>query len=581
MISRLSESKFVNAYNILCAEMTGTNSREAIYPTFCRIPENGKSLKHTHFEAEIFYIVNGVGEMNIQNEKCLVKSGDLIRIPPFADHELVNSSSEDLVFLSVYSEDFEIPKIPQNVLITAAPPTPNGPLHLGHISGPYLASDLISRYFSLRGSKTERHCGTDDHQNYVNEAARLADSNTENFRKHMRSRILNGLAKFNIAFDEFLEPKRDSEYQKSVLQFYYQAVEAGIIQTSEKQYPYCDHCDEFLFDALLEGICPHCKEESHGACEHCGFVASPYVLEGAKCARCKVQAQYKQTPVSTFDLSKFFPLIKDDLEILNLAPRIKKLCQMLEKHGAVDIALSTPSGPGIPIPNSEQHLHVWFEMAAHYKNFALSDKHWVHCFGFDNSFYYLLFIPTLLRAMYAHAKLPDSVVTNEFLSLEGFKFSTSRKHAIWADEFDANAEFLRLYLTLHRPAYTEVDFSRKTFEEFSKGLSKQMERLHSLALEREYTVESHGVQKSLVSCNRITRDVESAFAEFDLRRASRCVLDFMDRTLNGAERGLAQKLMLRTLATLMAPFMPKESEKLLCALGVEKAVWVKDWVRVL
>ena len=39
----------------------------------------------------------------------------------------------------------------KRVLITATPPTPNGDLHVGHLSGPYLGADVHRRYLEMRG----------------------------------------------------------------------------------------------------------------------------------------------------------------------------------------------------------------------------------------------------------------------------------------------------------------------------------------------------------------------------------------------------------------------------------------------
>ena len=57
-----------------------------------------------------------------------------------------------------------------SVLITP-PPTPNGPLHLGHLSGPYVAGDVAVRAARARGESVLSVSGLDVHQNYVVTAA--------------------------------------------------------------------------------------------------------------------------------------------------------------------------------------------------------------------------------------------------------------------------------------------------------------------------------------------------------------------------------------------------------------------------
>jgi methionyl-tRNA synthetase len=571
----------VKAYNILCYEILGNHDREGIYPTFCRIPTQGKTLKHSHFESEVFYIIRGHGQLTMGTECSSVSEGDLIRIPPFSHHELENTGLEELVFLSVYSEDFEVSYLPKKVIVTAAPPTPNGPLHLGHISGPYLVTDIVRRYLQMRGSEVACQSGTDDHQNYVDEGAWSRELDSEVFRKQMRARILKGLSHFKINFDEFIEPKTDLLYQEYIFQFYKRAVDVGVIKTKSIEYPFCETCDEFLFDARIEGFCPNCGESSRGGCESCGLVSSPYDLVQAYCTRCKNKSSSKNTDIGVFDLTHYLPLIKTDLEKLNLAPRLRHLIHTIQSMGRVECAITTPGGPGVRVPDSEQVLHVWFEMAAHYETFALGEEHWIHCFGFDNSFYYLMFIPSLLRAVNSRAKLPDSVISNEFLFLEGSKFSTSRNHALWADEFEGDRDHLRFYLTLNRPAFREADFSLKKFTEFSQDLSRRLKRLNLRIVQLEDDVDSRSLPQAILQCNRITRELEFSFSTFDLRRAAHHVFGFMDQVLEGSMSGSSEKLMIQTLATLMAPFMPEESERLLSALGYQRACWMKDWVRAL
>ena len=216
-------------------------------------------------------------------------------------------------------------------------------------------------------------------------------------------------------------------------------------------------------------------------------------------------------------------------------------------------------------------------MAAHYETFALSSDHWTHCFGFDNSFYYLLFIPTLLRALHSQAKLPDTIVSNEFLLLEGQKFSTSRNHAIWADEFSGNAEHLRLFLCLHRPSTENANFSELAFRSFSLDLGKQLATVQTRASKNKEVFNA----EALMDCNRFTREMEYFLspAVFDLRSASRRLLEFLDRILSSAQAGGA--LRMHTLAVVMAPFLPGESQKLLKNLGIERAEWLTDWTRAL
>lgn len=585
---RFDEAQYISAYDILCASMPGNSSRAGIYPTFCRIPSQGKTLKHSHFEAETFYVIEGTGRMTIGAETQTVCGGDLVRIPPSKEHELLNLGSNELVFLSVYSEDFEVSGLPARAIVTAAPPTPNGPLHLGHMSGPYLASDILSRYLRSQGGHVVSHSGTDDHQNYVGERARSFHQSSEVFRKSMRSRIVEGLQSFQISFDEFIEPRHDVEYQKRIGAFAERAIQSGVIERELLSLPFCEDCAHFLVDALNDGICPHCEQPSRGGCESCGLVVPPQELSRPRCGSCGGLAEKKEAEAYTFLLSQYLPLIQQDLEKLTLSPRLRELVRKVTQKKDVKVLLTYPSpvqdGEGLQLAETGQRIHVWFEMTAHYERFALSDETWIHCFGFDNAFYYLLFIPALLRAMDSRAKLPDHVITNEFLLLDGSKFSTSRGHAIWADEVKEESDLLRLFLCLNRPDRTPSDFSRLKAQAFIPEMRGMLDHLNGRA--QKVVGNMRQVDEgTLVLCNRFTREMELYYSPktFNLRRASRLLIDFIDMIQQAEGNESNEMLMLRVFATTAAPILPNESKKLFVTLGIDgdQNRWISDWTRVL
>ncbi|ROP32165.1 class I tRNA ligase family protein [Couchioplanes caeruleus] len=54
--------------------------------------------------------------------------------------------------------------------------------------------------------------------------------------------------------------------------------------------------------------------------------------------------------------------------------------------------------------------------------------------GLDNMYYYTVVLPAVAILLGDDKLLPDTMVTNQFLHLDAAKFSTSRRHAVWADE---------------------------------------------------------------------------------------------------------------------------------------------------
>ncbi len=576
-IHRFNQLTFREAYGVLCAPSPSENRRNALTPTYCRIPIGGQTVAHAHFEVEIFHIIKGTGLMCINEKEEVIQAGDLIHISPHQRHQLHNTGPEELHFLSVYSEDFDVPSVPTATLITAAPPTPNGPLHLGHISGPYLAADVIARALRMTGASVHSHTGTDDHQNYVSERASSLNKTLPEFQKQMRARIREGLGNMSIQFDEVIEPLYDLEYQDRIRAFAHKAVSLGVIQLEEVAMPFDEQHKIFLFDALIDGVCPRCKKPSRGGCEDCGRVVPPQELQNAKSTRTGQPPTLRTTKLFTFDLSKHLPLIEDDLRQLPLPRRLRTLVEDAQNSKNLKVLVTVPENgsDGILLPEFNQRAHVWFEMAAHYEKFARDDRNWIHCFGFDNAFYYLLFIPSLLRAMDKQAKLPDAVLTNEFLLLDGQKFSTSRGHAIWADEFSGNTDHLRFYLSLNRPAMAEMDFVPTHFEDFSSDLAQRLGEAKSLGA----SVKGLPDPSATILVQRTMRDLEYFLSprSFDSQRAALRLQELIHILPQWRYSPASLQLILRVLATGLTPFMPNEAKHLRQHLGIAKLEWPLDW----
>ena len=58
---------------------------------------------------------------------------------------------------------FLIMKEYKRYLVTSALPYANGPVHIGHLAGVYVPSDIYVRYLRLRGRDVISVCGSDEH----------------------------------------------------------------------------------------------------------------------------------------------------------------------------------------------------------------------------------------------------------------------------------------------------------------------------------------------------------------------------------------------------------------------------------
>ncbi|GAA3440083.1 hypothetical protein GCM10018954_097060 [Kutzneria kofuensis] len=145
-----------------------------------RVEPGGRSTPHQHDEIEVFVVVSGTGEIEADGRRHPVGPGTLVVFEPFETHVAINTGDTDLVFGDLYWRDsarateaaraaaVQRRRFDQRPLfVFSTPPTPNGDLHLGHLSGPYLGADAYVRFQRMNGATAWHLTGSDDFQSYV------------------------------------------------------------------------------------------------------------------------------------------------------------------------------------------------------------------------------------------------------------------------------------------------------------------------------------------------------------------------------------------------------------------------------
>jgi methionyl-tRNA synthetase len=94
-------------------------------------------------------------------------------------------------------------------LIIPAMPTPNGPLHLGHIGGPYLRADILARYLRQQGHQVTILSGTDNFENFTERQAVKEKCSPRDICMKYYPQILADLKTMNIMLDDFINPLDD------------------------------------------------------------------------------------------------------------------------------------------------------------------------------------------------------------------------------------------------------------------------------------------------------------------------------------------------------------------------------------
>lgn len=514
-IQRLDPARLTEAYNIKCQFVYPWEG--VVTPPFgggWAVVEPGKETKHhNHQEGETFIIVQGQGEMRIGDETVAVGPGTVVYQPPYDGHVIRNTSeTENLVFFGLYWEDRTLwegrresqvlaAERPRRALVTAAPPTPNGSIHLGHLSGPYLAADVLTRYLRLRGVDAAFGCGTDDHFSHVKTRAEELGLPPRESADRLARDIAASFQAAGIVPDLFLGPTAPA-YRELVLDFFRQLHADGKLIEKEAPSPFCEHCRLYLFEAHIRGGCPHCGAETGGyCCEDCGR-PNDSDLADPVCTHCG------NPPVQRFFKRLYFPLGRYEKELrdfylqVGMNTHLRALLERVLAAGAPDMPVTHVADWGFPVPlpgYEGQVLSVWFETAPRYLAYARElagrgrgeggwERYWkasgkasgkdgearvYQCFGCDNGFLYGMFIPALLLAFDSGIRLPAAYVMNEFYRLDDLKFSTTRQHAIWARAMLAEVprDLVRFYLASTRP---ETDSTNFTMAEFEEAVDRQL-----------------------------------------------------------------------------------------------------------
>jgi len=472
---------------------------------WCAVPP-GRSVKaHRHHEAETYIFAQGHATLRVGEESTPVGPGDAVLMDPFETHEVVNPSADETVlFLAVWWEDMELARRaaeeaargraarPRRVLLTATPPTPNGDLHAGHLSGPYLAADIHRRYLLARGVEAIYISGADDHQSYVPATGERLGLAPREVADRFGDAIEATLEAAEIELDLFVRPKTSAHHVPFVRSFFRALYDRGAFVEKEAPGLFCPACDRYLYQAHVSGRCPSCGAGSDGnACEQCGRPNQVVDLVDPACKRCGGKPEVRPVRRLYFPLSRHRDALAEWHRSLRMSSHLRALCaRMIDE--LPDIAATHPAGWGIPVPVAgyeEQTIYVWLEMAPGF--LAATDellagragdgpgpRSWrdlwqgddarlVQFFGFDNGYYHAFLFPALWLAYDPSIRLPAAFVTNEFLRLDGAKFSTSRGHAIWGRDLLARTppDAARFYLAWIGPEREQTSFTLVEMEE--------------------------------------------------------------------------------------------------------------------
>lgn len=373
--------------------------------------------------------------------------------------------------------------IKMNIFIGGAWPYANGSLHIGHIAA-LLPGDVIARYYRSKGDSVLYVSGSDCHGTPIAIRAKKDRIEPKVIADKYHNEFKYCFEALNFSYDYY--GRTDDEFhkeqvQEAILSLY----NKGLIYEKQVDQIYCEHCNQFLPDRYVEGVCPKCHSIARGdQCDNCGTLLELLDLSERKCKLCGNEPVVRQSKQLYFTLSKFQKVIEDNVENTKSHWRINAInnTERYLNEGLCDRAISRDLSLGIDIPIEgfkDKKVYVWIDAVLGYltmsKKWASENKkpyeefwsknavaYYVH--GKDNIPFHSVILPALLRGL-GIEKLPERIISSEYLTLEGKKISTSNNYAVWIpDVVDKyNSDALRYFFLINAPEKRDTDFSFREF----------------------------------------------------------------------------------------------------------------------
>ena len=507
-------------------------------------------------------------------------------------------------------------------LITSALPYANGPVHIGHLAGVYVPSDIYTRYLRLKGHDVISVCGSDEHGVPITIKARKEGITPQQVVDRYHEIIEKSFRRLGMSFDIYSRTSSPT-HRVTASDFFRKLYEDGkFIEQTSMQY-YDEEAQTFLADRYIVGTCPRCQnEKAYGdQCEKCGSTLSPDELINPRSAVSGAVPVKRETKHWYLPLDKYEGFLRE--WILQGHPEWKAnvygQCKSWLDLGLQPRAVSRDLDWGIPVPvegADGKVLYVWFDAPIGYisatkdltpdweKYWKSEDTKMVHFIGKDNIVFHCIVFPSMLKA-HGDYILPENVPANEFLNLEGDKISTSQNWAVWLheylDEFPGKEDVLRYVLCANAPETKDNDFTWKDFQarnnselvavlgnfinralvltkkyydgvvpergELTEYDEATIEELQKIKASLERNIEHYHFREALKDAMAYSRIGNKYLADTEPWKVVKTDPERVKTILN-----IALQITANT-AIAIEPFMPFSAEKILAMLAVDKFGW--------
>jgi methionyl-tRNA synthetase len=521
----------------------------------------------------------------------------------------------------------------KRTLITAALPYANGPLHIGHLAGCYLPSDLYARYKRLAGDEILFICGSDEHGVPITISADKEKVSPQDIVD--RFHILNkaSFERLGISFDYYARTT-SAVHRETAQEFFLTLYNGGFLVPREEPQLYDEQAKMFLPDRYVEGTCPVCGNANARGdqCENCGTYLNQTELIDPRSKVTGSKPVVRPAKHWYFALSRFQKELEEYIEShkKDWKENVLQAARSWLKSGLQDRPITRDLTWGVPVPldgADGKVLYVWFDAPIGYisatkeallekdegggmkdegdwKTWWQNDEtRWITFLGKDNIVFHTILFPAMLMAhneaeKKAHYILPDNVPANEWMNLEGQKFSKSRGFTVELHEIAERypADVIRYAFATMLPEQKDSDFQ---WNEFQARANNELADIFGNFANRVLTFAKRNFENKimgnrneldeagkalLASFGEGAKEISSNYERFRLRDATSGTMDLAraaNKYFNDAEpwrlikenKGEAAKVIrscleaLRALAVYFAPITPNAGARILKILG--------------
>jgi methionyl-tRNA synthetase len=390
--------------------------------------------------------------------------------------------------------------VPERIFVAVAWPYTNGPRHLGHVAGFGVPSDVFARYHRLKDNDVLMVSGTDENgtPNLIM-ADREGRSPKETVDKYSRI-IADDMRNLGLTYDLFT---RTTTHNHAVVaqDVFKTLYDKGYLIKKTARAAFQAATGRTLPDRYIEGTCPICgfPDARGDQCDNCNNLLDPEQLINPRSRIDGTAPVFKDTEHFYLDLPAFAaPLTKWISQQDHWRPNVRNfslnyIADLKPRPITRDIDWGVP----VPLPGwidrPDKRMYVWFDAVIGYFSAAVewatmvgrpdawrdwwqdpASRHF-YFMGKDNIVFHTTIWPAILlgygnggKIAGGHGEplqLPYNIVSSEFLTMEGRKFSSSRHVAIYVNDFLSryDPDPLRFYLMLAGPETQDTDFTWADF----------------------------------------------------------------------------------------------------------------------